>query len=291
MMAPLYRPTCYVRNCTRSRRSERSSPQHSDSHGRCRVFTEDSEWQRSTHLLEFILLTFLLVMAETDVYKVSILGKDSIHCGFHLVPYIARTVLDTLPASAYVLVTDTNIASLHLDAFKQGFKEELSRLGKQSRFLAHTITPGETSKSREGKAVIEDFLLLNKCTRDTVVLALGGGVIGDLVGFVAATLYVPICSFFHLRAVVHPYRRSMRGVRFVQIPTTLLAMVDSSVGGKTAIDTPHGKNLIGAFWQPEYIFIDAAFLETLPPREFSNGMAEVVKVSPILSFLPLQRDP
>jgi 3-dehydroquinate synthetase len=70
----------------------------------------------------------------------------------------------------------------------------------------------------------------------------------------------------------------MRGVRLVQIPTTLLAMVDSSVGGKTAIDTPHGKNLIGAFWQPEYIFIDAAFLETLPVREFSNGMAEVVKV-------------
>lgn len=71
----------------------------------------------------------------------------------------------------------------------------------------------------------------------------------------------------------------MRGVRFVQIPTTLLAMVDSSVGGKTAIDTPHGKNLIGAFWQPQYIFIDAAFLETLPVREFSNGMAEVVKVA------------
>jgi pentafunctional AROM polypeptide len=73
----------------------------------------------------------------------------------------------------------------------------------------------------------------------------------------------------------------MRGVRFCQIPTTLLAMVDSSVGGKTAIDTPHGKNLIGAFWQPEYIFIDAAFLETLPSREFSNGMAEVVKTAAI----------
>ena len=78
----------------------------------------------------------------------------------------------------------------------------------------------------------------------------------------------------------------------MQIPTTLLAMVDSSVGGKTAIDTPHGKNLIGAFWQPEYIFIDAAFLETLPLREFSNGMAEVVKVrrstltnSPLSDFL------
>ena len=79
----------------------------------------------------------------------------------------------------------------------------------------------------------------------------------------------------------------MRGVRFCQIPTTLLAMVDSSVGGKTAIDTPHGKNLIGAFWQPEYIFIDAAFLETLPAREFSNGMAEVVKVRiPITSTQP-----
>jgi pentafunctional AROM polypeptide len=77
----------------------------------------------------------------------------------------------------------------------------------------------------------------------------------------------------------------MRGLRFVQIPTTLLAMVDSSVGGKTAIDTPHGKNLIGAFWQPEYIFIDAAFLETLPPREFSNGMAEVVKVRSIFFLL------
>lgn len=77
---------------------------------------------------------------------------------------------------------------------------------------------------------------------------------------------------------LNAWHLSMRGVRFVQIPTTLLAMVDSSVGGKTAIDTPHGKNLIGAFWQPEYIFIDAAFLETLPAREFSNGMAEVVKV-------------
>jgi hypothetical protein len=76
---------------------------------------------------------------------------------------------------------------------------------------------------------------------------------------------------------------SMRGIKFVQIPTTLLAMVDSSVGGKTAVDTPHGKNLIGAFWQPSYIFVDLAFLSSLPQREFSNGMAEVVKVSFSLS--------
>ncbi|KAJ7621194.1 Shikimate dehydrogenase [Roridomyces roridus] len=205
-------------------------------------------------------------MAEADILKVSILGKESIHCGFHLVPYIAHTVIATLHASTYVLITDSNIAKIHLPAFEAEFQSALqvaqpNGIAPKSRFLSLVIPPGETSKSREGKAKIEDFLLLHRCTRDTVVLALGGGVIGDLVGFVAATF--------------------MRGVRFVQIPTTLLAMVDSSVGGKTAIDTPHGKNLIGAFWQPEYIFIDAALLETLPSREFSNGMAEVVKTAAI----------
>ncbi|KAJ2933109.1 hypothetical protein H1R20_g3982, partial [Candolleomyces eurysporus] len=205
-------------------------------------------------------------MADTtDVFKVSILGKDSIHCGFHLIPYIAQTVLTTLPSSTYILITDTNIAKLHLAAFEEVFEAALQGASANGspkpRFLTLVIPPGETSKSREGKANIEDFLLQNRCTRDSVILALGGGVIGDLVGFVAATF--------------------MRGVKFCQIPTTLLAMVDSSVGGKTAIDTPHGKNLIGAFWQPEYIFIDAAFLETLPPREFSNGMAEVVKTAAI----------
>ncbi|GJJ13047.1 hypothetical protein Clacol_007296 [Clathrus columnatus] len=194
----------------------------------------------------------------TDIQKISILHKESIHCGFHLVPYIIDTVLKTLEASTYVLITDTHVAALHLDKFTVEFKVKLSN---GSRFLSHAIPPGEPSKSREGKAKIEDFLLENACTRDTVIIALGGGVIGDLVGFVAATF--------------------MRGVRFVQVPTTLLAMVDSSIGGKTAIDTPHGKNLIGAFWQPEYIFIDAAFLETLPAREFSNGMAEVVKTAAI----------
>ena len=123
-------------------------------------------------------------MTLADVRKVSILGKDSIHCGFHLIPYIVKTVLDTLPSSTYVLITDTNVGSLHLPAFQA----EFDRASGSARFLSHVIPPGETSKSREGKADIEDFLLLHKCTRDTVVLALGGGVIGDLVGFVAATL-------------------------------------------------------------------------------------------------------
>lgn len=128
----------------------------------------------------------------TDIQKVSILGKDSIHCGFHLVPYIVQTVLTELSATTYVLITDSNIAKFFLSDFENEFDSVLSGLpnGIQARprLLTHVITPGETSKSREGKASVEDFLLLNKCTRDTVILALGGGVVGDLVGFVAATL-------------------------------------------------------------------------------------------------------
>jgi pentafunctional AROM polypeptide len=138
-------------------------------------------------------------MAVPSVHKVSILGRESIHCGFHLIPYIINTVLTTLPSSTYVLITDSNIAKLHLEKFQKEFSAEISRLGSRSRFLTHVISPGETSKSREGKAEIEDWMLLNKCVRDTVVLALGGGVIGDLVGFVSATLYVrSLFTFIHL---------------------------------------------------------------------------------------------
>ena len=128
-------------------------------------------------------------MAAASIDKVSILGKQSIHCGFHLVPYIVHTVITTLPSSTYVLITDSNIAKLHLDKFELEFRAEIARQASKARFLTHVISPGEMSKSREGKAQIEDWMLLNKCVRDTVVLALGGGVIGDLVGFVSATLY------------------------------------------------------------------------------------------------------
>lgn len=133
-------------------------------------------------------------MADTDVDKVSILGKKSIHCGFHLIPYIAKTVLTTLTSSTYVLVTDTHVAKFYLADFEKEFLTALehhySGNTTKPRFFSHVIPPGETSKSREGKAEVEDFLLSNRCTRDTVILAMGGGVIGDLIGFVAATLYV-----------------------------------------------------------------------------------------------------
>ena len=129
-------------------------------------------------------------MTSTDIRKVPILGKESIHCGFHLVPYILKTVLETLPSSTYVLFTDTNVGNLHLPAFETEFEKGIKNLTSETkpRFLSYVLPPGETSKSRECKAELEDFLLLNKCTRDTVVLAVGGGVIGDLIGFVSATL-------------------------------------------------------------------------------------------------------
>jgi pentafunctional AROM polypeptide len=206
-----------------------------------------------------------------DVQTVPILGKESIHVGFQLWDRIVTELLAALPSSTYVIITDTNVGPLYVPRLKAAFDAAAASASASSgssanasakpasfRLLSYSVSPGESSKTRDTKALLEDFLLRNECTRDTLLIAMGGGVIGDMIGFVAATF--------------------MRGVRYVQLPTTLLAMVDSSIGGKTAVDTPLGKNLVGAFWQPERIFIDLAFLETLPEREFINGMAEVIKV-------------
>ena len=194
-----------------------------------------------------------------DLQKVSILGKESIHVGFKLWGHIVSDLISSLPSSTYVIITDTNVGAFYSRRFKQAFEHVIAKTDSPSiRLLDYSVSPGESSKTRDTKALLEDFMLQNECTRDTVLIAMGGGVIGDMVGFLAATF--------------------MRGIRFVQLPTTLLAMVDSSIGGKTAVDTPSGKNLIGAFWQPERVYIDLAFLESLPEREFINGMAEVIKV-------------
>ena len=194
--------------------------------------------------------------------RITILGKEDIVVDFDIWRnFVAEDLLSTIPSSTYVLITDTNLSPLYVPVFKQSFERCASASSAPPRLLTYKIPPGETSKGRETKAEIEDWMLSEQCTRDTVIIALGGGVIGDMIGYVAATF--------------------MRGVRFVQVPTTLLAMVDSSIGGKTAIDTPLGKNLIGAFWQPQRIYIDLRFLETLPVREFVNGMAEVIKTAAI----------
>lgn len=201
---------------------------------------------------------------QGQLTKIPILGKESIIVHTNIwTTFIPEDLLRHLPTSTYVLITDTNLYDTYVPTFRESLNQAFENASSTitPRLLTYAIPPGEGSKSRETKAEIEDWMLLQQCTRDTVIIALGGGVIGDMVGYVAATF--------------------MRGVRFVQVPTTLLAMVDSSIGGKTAIDTPVGKNLVGAFWQPVRIYIDLHFLETLPTREFINGMAEVIKTAAI----------
>ena len=199
--------------------------------------------------------------------KVEILGKASIVVDYNLWgSYIVQDLLQNVPSSTYVLVTDTNLHDHYVPSFQKAFQDVASSRNPDTRLLTYQISPGETSKSRTTKAEVEDWMLSKErdppCDTKSVIIALGGGVIGDMLGFVAATF--------------------KRGIRFVQVPTSLLAMVDSSIGGKTAIDTPAGKNLIGAFWQPSRIYIDLNFLNSLPTREFINGLAEVVKVSLII---------
>src|SRR3569833_2843734 len=194
--------------------------------------------------------------------RISILGKEDIVVDHGIwLNFVVHDLLDKISSSTYVLITDNNLLPLYVPPFRTVFQNAAAKIPETPRLLTYAIPPGEASKGRETKAEIEDWMLSHQCTRDTVIIALGGGVIGDMIGYVAATF--------------------MRGVRFVQVPTTLLAMVDSSIGGKTAIDTPMGKNLIGAFWQPSRVYIDLAFLDTLPEREFINGLAEVIKTAAI----------
>ncbi|KAL9047868.1 MAG: hypothetical protein Q9162_007928 [Coniocarpon cinnabarinum] len=199
--------------------------------------------------------------------KISILGKDTIHIERNIwLDYVAEDLLKNVKADSnsytkFALVTDTNISSLYVPAFRESFESWTRKLGTGDRLLTYLVPPGETSKSNDTVAAVHDWLAANKCSRDSIVIALGGGVVGDMIGYAAATY--------------------MRGISYVQVPTTLLAMVDSSIGGKTAIDIPAGKNLVGAFWQPKRNYVDLAFLETLPEREFINGMAEVIKTAAI----------
>lgn len=154
------------------------------------------------------------------------------------------------------VVTNTVVAPLYLGCLTTA----LERNGCE--VFAIVLPDGEEQKNWHSLMAIFDRLLREKCDRKTVLVALGGGVIGDMTGFAAATY--------------------MRGVPFVQIPTTLLAQVDSSVGGKTAINHPLGKNMIGSFYQPQAVIADTTTLATLPPRELSAGLAEVIKHGVIL---------
>jgi 3-dehydroquinate synthase len=155
-----------------------------------------------------------------------------------------------IPYKKIVIITNDLVADIYLDLLKNS-------LSPHKDVMTITLPDGEKNKNTDSLNTIYSELLKNKVDRNTTLIALGGGVIGDLTGFAAATF--------------------MRGINFIQIPTTLLSQVDSSVGGKTGINHPLGKNMIGAFYQPKCVITDVNVLKTLPRRELSAGLAEVIK--------------
>jgi 3-dehydroquinate synthase len=156
---------------------------------------------------------------------------------------------EVAPAHRYALITDSNIRPLYAGKVESQFEP--------GGLEVLTIPAGESSKTRETWSRLTDQMLAKGYGRDSAVIALGGGVVGDIAGFVAATF--------------------MRGIPVVQVPTTLVAMVDASIGGKTAVDTPAGKNLVGAFHPPAAVLVDPHLLATLPLRELRAGFAEIFK--------------
>ncbi len=154
-------------------------------------------------------------------------------------------------SSKFVIITDDTVKGLYAEKLSHFF------LDHQMDSFIISIPPGEKSKTRETKALIEDEMLQKKIKKDALIIALGGGMVLDIAAFVAATY--------------------LRGIPFIMIPTTLLAMVDASMGGKAAINTLYGKNLIGTYCHPKKIFMDLLFLKTLSEKEKRNGFAEVIK--------------
>ncbi|TAK72720.1 MAG: 3-dehydroquinate synthase [Betaproteobacteria bacterium] len=174
----------------------------------------------------------------------------AIHIGERLLSR-AELILPQLDLPRVAIVTNTTVAALYLEPLA-------GALGIRGvDVISIVLEDGERYKDWTTLNRIYDALLERRCDRKTTLIALGGGVVGDLAGFAAATF--------------------MRGIPFIQVPTTLLAQVDSSIGGKTGINHPLGKNMIGAFYQPRLVLADTAVLDTLPPRELSAGMAEVIK--------------
>jgi 3-dehydroquinate synthase len=179
-----------------------------------------------------------------------------IEIGPGLLPEAGRFIVERTNCSHAVVITDSNVESLH----GQRVVESLRHAGV--RVDIATVPAGESTKSASHADKLWQLLLEFAADRKSIVVAVGGGVVGDLAGFIAATYG--------------------RGIRFVQIPTTLLAQVDSSVGGKVGINLPGAKNMVGAFWQPAAVLIDTDVLNTLPLREYRSGLAEVVKYGVIL---------
>ncbi len=182
---------------------------------------------------------------------------------------LPQFVRDRFARHRISVVVDSAVFALH-GPFLQALFSSLPNFDK---FLL--VPQGEASKSRRELAALQDQALVDGLGRDALIVAVGGGVVGDLAGFLAATLF--------------------RGLPFIQVPTTLLAQVDASIGGKVGINHPLGKNLLGAFHQPAAVFSDVALLQTLPQSELVNGLAEVVKIAAVadpalLTVLELRRE-
>jgi 3-dehydroquinate synthase len=186
--------------------------------------------------------------ARNAAARIPVLGYDVVVASGALAR-IAAHLPQSLRPHRWAVVTDDTVAPLHA-------ARVVGALGP-GRTLLLTVPPGEAQKTRESWARLTDAMLASGLGRDCAVVALGGGVVGDLAGFVAATY--------------------MRGVPVVQAPTTLLAMIDASIGGKTGVDTPAGKNLVGAFHQPAAVVADPEALRTLPVAQLRAGLAEAIK--------------
>ncbi|HEY2898087.1 MAG TPA: 3-dehydroquinate synthase, partial [Gemmatimonadaceae bacterium] len=186
--------------------------------------------------------------AAANAFAVPV-GSYEVFVGVGLLDGAAEIIRTAAPAHRYAIISDENVAPLYAARVREA-------LGSPETELL-TIPAGESTKTREQWARLSDALLGAGFGRDSAIIALGGGVVGDLAGFVAATY--------------------MRGIPFVQLPTTLLAMIDASIGGKTGVDTPAGKNLVGAFHRPRAVIADPSVLATLPANHLRSGLAEAIK--------------
>lgn len=207
-------------------------------------------------------------ISSPSTVKVALAERSyDILIGRDLLPSAGQRIAALRPGASVAIVTDETVANLHLGTL------ERSLAVAKIRSESCVVPAGEASKKFDQLERVVDAILVAKVERGDLVIALGGGVVGDLAGFAAAI--------------------ARRGTDFVQIPTTLLSQVDSSVGGKTGINTRFGKNLVGAFHQPALVLADIGLLDTLPPREFRAGYAEVVKYGLINDapfFERLERD-
>lgn len=173
------------------------------------------------------------------------------HVGTDLLDDVSAFIDDNIGSDKVFVVIDKNVYQHHIERINKAFQSRFKKM------ITYVVPPGEKSKSYDQFGSIVDFVLNQGVERTTPLIAIGGGVVGDLAGFVAASV--------------------MRGIPLIQVPTSLLAMVDSSIGGKTGINHSTGKNLIGAFYQPKAVYADLNFLTTLPEKEWVNGLSEIIK--------------